>query len=51
MARVFNIYMNGVVREVNTRIRGRGVDLTVDGGNICKVNQLMHADDSVLIGN
>ena len=45
------MYMDGVVREVNERVLGWGVELVGREGVVWKVNQLLYADDAVLIGN
>ena len=47
---LFNMYMDGVVREVNERLLGRGVELVGQEGDVWRVNQL-YADDAVLLGN
>ena len=47
---LFNMYMDGVIREVNERVLGKGVELLGPEGNVWKVNQLLYADDTVLIG-
>ena len=43
--------MDGVVREVNERVPGRGVRLLGREGYIWKVNQLLYADGTVLFWN
>ena len=47
---LFNMYMDGVIREVDVRVQGRGVKLIGHGGYVWRVNQLLYADDTVLIG-
>ena len=49
--RLFNMYMDGVVREVNERVLGWGVELIGQEGDVWRVNQLLYADDTVLFGN
>ena len=44
------MYMDGVVREVNVRTRERGIKIVEQGGGRWRVNQLLYADDTVLIG-
>ena len=36
--RLFNMYMDGVVREVNQRVLGRGVELVGREGDVWRVN-------------
>ena len=43
--------MDGVVREVNARVIGRGLMFIDQGGNNWRVNQLLYADDTVLLGD
>ena len=46
---LFNVYMDGVVREVNDRVLGNGlVLLSADGGKF-EINQLLFADDTALV--
>ena len=48
---LFNMYMDGVVREVNERVLGRGVELVGWEGDVWRVNQLLYVDATALIGN
>ena len=48
---LFNMYMDGFLREVNERVLGKGVELVGWEGYVWRVNQLLYADDRVLIGN
>ena len=48
---LFNMYMDGVVREVNERVLVRGVELVGREGDVWRVNQLSYEDDTALIGN
>ena len=46
---LFNVYMDGVVREVNARVLGKGLEmLSVNGGRF-EINQLSFADDTALV--
>ena len=45
---LFNMFMDGVVREVNARTRG-GLELKMDGGQVLRVKQLLFADDTALV--
>ena len=48
---LFNVYMNGVVREVNVRALGKGLELlSANGGNF-EINQLLFADDTALVAD
>ena len=46
---LFNVYMDGVVREVNMRTYGRGVEMFDSMGRSWRVSQLLFADDAVLM--
>ena len=48
---LFNMYMDGVIREVNERVLGRGVELVGREGDVWRVNQQLHVDDTVMFGN
>ena len=45
---LFNLYIDGVVREVNVRVLGRGLKLVDGNDNEWKLNQLLFADDTVV---
>ena len=45
---LFNLYIDGVVREVNARALGRGLKL-VDGNDEWERNQLLFVDDTVVV--
>ena len=45
---LFNIFMDGVVREVNGSVRG-GLNLVDVEGNAWRVSQLLFADDTALV--
>ena len=48
---LFNVYMNGVVREVNVRVLGKGLDsLSANGGRF-EINQLLFADETALVAD
>ena len=42
---LFNVYINGVVQEVNVRVRGKGLELLSANGGRFEINQLLFADD------
>ena len=46
---LFNVYMDGVVREVNVRVLGKGLELLNANGGRFEINQLLFADDTVLV--
>ena len=48
---LFNLYIDGVVREVNARVLGRGVELLDGNGNDWRLNQLLFADDTVVVAD
>ena len=43
---LFNVYMDGVVREVNVRVLGTGLELLSANGGRFEINQLLFADDT-----
>ena len=46
---LFDVYMDGVVREVIIRVLGKGMELpSADGGRF-EINQLLFADDTALV--
>ena len=45
---LFNVHMDGVVREVNVMVLGKGLDLLCAKGGRFEINQLLFADDTVL---
>ena len=48
---LFNVYMNGVVREVNVRIFGKGLELLSANGGSFEINQLLFADNKALVAD
>ena len=46
--RLFNVYMDAVVRQTNVRILGNGQVLLSANGGRFKINQLLFADDTAL---
>ena len=46
---LFNVYMDGVAREVNVRILGEGLELLSANGGRFEINQLLFADDTTLV--
>ena len=48
---LFNVYMDGVVREVNARVLVKGLEqLSANGGRF-EINQLLFADDTALVAD
>ena len=45
---LFNVYMYGVVREVNVRVLLKGLELLSANGGMFEINQLLFADDTAL---
>ena len=48
---LFHVYMNGVVREVNVRVLGKGLELLSANGGRFEINQLLFADDTALVAD
>ena len=48
---LFNLYIDGVVREVNARVLGRGLKLIDRNENEWEMNQLLFADDTVVVAD
>ena len=48
---LFNVYMDGVVREVNVRVFGKGLKLLSANSGMFEINQLLFADDTALVAN
>ena len=46
---LFNLHIDGVVREINARVRGRGLKLVDGNDNGWELNQLLFADDTVVV--
>ena len=46
---LFNVYMDGVVREMNVRVLGKGLELLSANGGRFEINQLLFADDTALV--
>ena len=47
----FNVYMDGVVREENVRVLGKGLELLSANGDRFEINQLLFADDIALVAD
>ena len=48
---LLNLYIDGVVREVNARVLGRGLKLVDGNDNEWELNQLLFADDTVMVAD
>ena len=48
---LFNVYMDGVVREVNVRVLGKGLELLNANGGRFEINQLLFADDTAIVAD
>ena len=48
---LFNVYMAGVVRQVNVRVLGKGLELLSANGGRFEINQLLFADDKALVAD
>ena len=45
------VYMDGVVREVNFRVLGKGLELVSANGGRFEINKLLFADDTALVAD
>ena len=48
---LFNVYMYSVVREVNVRVLGKGLELLSANGGRFEINHLLCADDTALVAD
>ena len=48
---LFDVDMDGVVREVNVRVHGNGLELLSAYGGRFEINQLLFADDTALVAD
>ena len=48
---LFNLFIDGVVREVNARVLGRGLGLVDERDYMWELNQLLFADDTVFVAD
>ena len=48
---LFNVYVDGMVREVNVRVLGKGLELLSTNGGRFEINQLLFADDTALVAD
>ena len=48
---LFNVYMDGVVREVNVWVLGKRLALLSANGGRFEINQLLFADDTALVAD
>ena len=48
---LFNVYMDDLVREVNVRVLGKGLELLSAHGGRFEINQLLFADDTALVAD
>ena len=48
---LFNVYMDGVVRDVNVRVLGKRLDLFSANGGRFEINQLLFADDTAQVAD
>ena len=46
---LFNVYIDGVVREVNIRVLGKGLELPSANRGRFEINPLLFADDTALM--
>ena len=48
---LFSLYIDGVVREVNARVPGRGLKVVNGNDSEWELNQLLFADDTVVVAD
>ena len=48
---LYNVYMDGVVRLVNVRVLGNGLELLSANGGRVEINQPLFADDTALVAD
>ena len=48
---LFNVYIDGVVREVNVRVLGKWLELLSANGGRFEIHQLLLADDTALVAD
>ena len=48
---LFNVYMDGVVREVNATVLEKELELLSANGSGFEINQLLFADDTALVAD
>ena len=48
---LFNVYTDGVVREVNVRVLRKGLELLRANGGRYEINQLLFSDDTALVAD
>ena len=48
---LFNVFMDGVVREVNVRVLGKGLELLNATSGRFEINQLLFADDTAAVAD
>ena len=46
---LFNVYMDGVLLEMNVMVHGKRVELLGENGGRFEINQLLFADDTALV--
>ena len=48
---LFNVYMDGVVREVNVRVLGKALELLSVNGGTFELTQLLFAVDTAIVAD
>ena len=46
---LFNVYKDGVVRNLNARVLGKGLEMRSVNGGRFEINQMLFADDTALV--
>ena len=48
---LFNVFMDGVIREVNVRVLRKGLELLSANSGRFEINQLLFADDTAIVAD
>ena len=48
---LFNVYIDGVVREENDRVLGKGLELLSANGGRFEINELLFTNDTALVAD
>ena len=48
---LFNVYVDGVVQEVNSNVLWKGLELLSGNGGRFEINPLLFADDTALVAD
>ena len=48
---MFNVYIDGVARDLNVRVLGKGLELLSANGGRFEIHQLLFSDDAALVAD